>query len=193
MQHPIDTTAHRITASCKAPGTWSLPAGQAITLRPDTPGELRIMQGCVWLTLDGPHESRAGDLFLAAPAWLRLGAGHRVVLEPVAWAGASGAAIDWVPTHQPAAWRVAVAQPAADLRRAAGAAALSVRAVVGALLRLAGALLGLVPEGLVFAAGLVARRDRATAGTFALRAHSSASRAQGCIKAGDSIASSGAL
>ncbi|MBK6926064.1 MAG: DUF2917 domain-containing protein [Comamonadaceae bacterium] len=48
-------------------------------MRPKVPGVLRVGQGCVWITLDGPHERRAGDLF-RKPGRLSIAAGQRVVL-----------------------------------------------------------------------------------------------------------------
>ena len=83
MQNPSDPAQSLFDTPRKAAGWWPLAAGHAITLHPDTAGELRIGQGCVWLTLDGPHERRAGDLFLEAGASLPIAAGQRVVLEPL--------------------------------------------------------------------------------------------------------------
>jgi len=181
MQNPSDPAQSLFDTPRKPAGWWPLAAGRAITLRPDAAGELRIGQGCVWLTLDGPHERRAGDLFLEAGASLPIAAGQRVVLEPVARAGTREAAIDWRPAVAPEGWAAAVTQPAEDLRLAAGAAGLALRAAAGAFVRLGAGLLGLVPAALGFATDWVARRDRGTPGTAAFRAHSSASRAQGCM------------
>ena len=193
MQTPSEALQSLMATPHKPAGFWSLARGRATTLRPRVPGVLRVGQGCVWITLDGPHERRAGDLFLQAGARLPIAAGQRVVLEPVLRDGQGDAAIDWQPSVAPAAWPAAVAQPALDLRLAAGAAVVALRAAVGAGVRLAGGLLSLLPAGLEFAIDRVARRDRGAMGSPAFNAHSSASRAQGCIKAGDSIASSGAL
>ena len=192
MQTPSEALQSLMATPHKPAGFWSLARGRATTLRPRVPGVLRVGQGCVWITLDGPHERRAGDLFLQAGARLPIAAGQRVV-EPVLRDGQWDAAIDWQPSVAPAAWPAAVAQPALDLRLAAGAAVVALRAAVGAGVRLAGGLLSLLPAGLEFAIDRVARRDRGAMGSPAFNAHSSASRAQGCIKAGDSIASSGAL
>ncbi len=193
MQTPSDALQSLTAMPRKPAGFWSLASGQATTLRPKVPGVLRVGQGCVWITLDGPHERRAGDLFLQAGARLSIAAGQRVVLEPVLRDGQWDAAIDWQPSVAPASWPAAVAQPALDLRLAAGAAVVALRAAVGAGARLVGGLLSLLPAGLEFAIDWVARRDRGALESPAFNAHSSASRAQGCIKAGDSIASSGAL
>lgn len=72
-------------------GSWVLPAGQAITL--DIPDEsaLRVTQGRVWATLDGPHQGPAndlGDVVLAAGERLALHPGQRLVIEPWSLGGA---------------------------------------------------------------------------------------------------------
>ncbi len=58
-----------------------------------------------------------------------------------------------------------MAQPAADLRLALGSAGFALRGAAGALLRLAGGVLGLLPAGLSFAMNKVAQHDRLTLGT----------------------------
>mgnify|MGYP002776242155 FL=1 len=151
-----------------AHGCWKLAAGRAVTLRPTATGDLRIAQGRVWATLDGPHARRAGDLFLEAGETLPLQAGQRVVLEPFGTAGqGAAAAFDWVPVPAPqtARWPAAVAQPASDLRLALASAGFALRGAAWALLRLTGGVLGLAPAGLGSAIGWIARRDRLTMGT----------------------------
>lgn len=150
-----------------AHGCWKLAAGRAVTLRPTARGDLRIAQGRVWATLDGPHARRAGDLFLEAGETLALRAGQRVVLEPYGAAGPCAAAFDWVPlqARQASRWPVAVAQPASDLRLALASAGFALRGAAWALLRLTGGVLGLAPAGLGSAIGWIARRDRLTMGT----------------------------
>ena len=175
MQLPASGSGVGLAAS------WTFSSERAVMLGTRSGGFLRVDTGAVWLTLDGPHERRAGDLFLEAGARMPIAAGQRVVLEPVARAGTREAAIDWLPAVVPEGWPAAVAQPAADLRLAAGAAGLALRAAAGAFVRLAGGLLGLLPAAFGFATDWVARRDRGTLGTAAFRAHSSASRAQGCM------------
>ena len=164
-------------------GFWKLDAGRALTLSPMAPGLLRIGQGRVWVTLDGPHGGLAGDLFLEAGASLPVLAGQRVVMEPFGTAGRGVAAFDWVPvlSCQTSGWPAAVAQPASDLRLALASAGLALRGAAGALLRLAGGLLGLASAGVGAATDWVARRDRLTMGTLAFNAHSSESRAQGIM------------
>ena len=66
-------------------GTWKLETGRALTLHPSEAGELRVAQGRLWATLDGPHTGSMrglGDLFVEPGTPLRLRAGQRVVLEP---------------------------------------------------------------------------------------------------------------
>src|SRR3954471_18794693 len=67
-------------------GTWKLEPGRALTLHPSEAGELRVAQGRLWATLDGPHSGPLrglGDLVVEPGSALRLRAGQRVVLEPV--------------------------------------------------------------------------------------------------------------
>ena len=67
-------------------GAWKLEAGRALTLHPSQPGELRVDQGRLWATLDGPHSGSLrglGDLLVEAGTVLPLRAGQRVVIEPV--------------------------------------------------------------------------------------------------------------
>lgn len=66
-------------------GTWKLAPGRALTLHPGEPGELRVAQGRLWATLDGPHSGSPrglGDIVVEAGGVLRLRAGQRVVIEP---------------------------------------------------------------------------------------------------------------
>src|SRR6185312_5122410 len=178
------------TVSAALPCSWRLDAGRAVTMRPHETGVLSVAHGQVWATLQGPHRGRGNDLgdhFLLPGESLTLRAGQQVVLE--AWDAASQAPVwfSWDPqaaaAHgpRPAArgWRVAVAQPLGDLRRALGGA-------VGAAVRLAMGFTG-------FALDLVASRARPTRAERAFSADSSASRAQGAMNCDDSIASCGAL
>ena len=67
-------------------GTWKLEPGRALTLHPTGTGELRVAQGRLWATLDGPHSGSLpglGDIVVEPGAALRLRAGQRVVIEPV--------------------------------------------------------------------------------------------------------------
>lgn len=102
---------------------WKLMPGRAISLLPHKAGVLRIAQGQVWATVNGPHAGQGnepGDHFLQAGQQLAVDAGQRLVFE--AWGGAPEAPVyfEWSPV--PAAvvvrasrWPVAVAQPLRDL------------------------------------------------------------------------------
>lgn len=143
------------------PGYWKLAPGQAISLQPREAGALRIAQGQVWATFDGPHTghgNESGDQFLKAGQSVDVRAGQRVVFEPCGKPRDTPVYFVWIPEAGVAcAWRNPLdwLQPFRSLGLAA---------------RLAW--------------GLDWR---------AFRAASSASRAQGAIKGGDSMASSGAL
>ena len=68
------------------PERWKLRAGQAIRLQPSQASELRVTEGRVWATFDGPHHGPANDLgdhFLSAGQGLRISAGQPLVIE--AW------------------------------------------------------------------------------------------------------------
>lgn len=132
-----------------ARGCWKLEAGRAVTLRPTVAGLLRIAQGRVWVTGEGPHERLTGDLFLEAGMCLPVRAGQRLVIEPFGATGPCPAAFDWVPAfaRPTSRWPATLARPASDLRLAVGALGAALWGAAGALARLAGALLGLVPAG----------------------------------------------
>ncbi len=157
MPHPDHTLAHPC-AACRPvarTGAFTLQAGQALSLKPSAPSQLRIAQGCAWVTLP----SQPGDHFLQAGDVLWVDAWDALVMET--WRMPQGQTLyfDWdpVPMHIPAASAVvhrgslsatvpsprprisygaAVLAPLADLR-----AALALGA--GALARLASGLLGL--------------------------------------------------
>ncbi|WP_423456755.1 DUF2917 domain-containing protein [Ottowia sp. VDI28] len=130
----MSTAAHSLPLSARTSGAWTLAAGRAIAMRPRQNGEILIINGAVWATLDGPHEGLEsgplGDLYLQAGERLRLIAGRQVVLEPFVPRGArpqlaSAVKFDWVPSPQASAadsWEATVAQPADDLGRALGEA-----------------------------------------------------------------------
>lgn len=66
-------------------GAWKLETGRALTLHPSEAGELRVAEGRLWATLDGPHAGSyrgLGDLIVESGTSLRLRAGQRVVIEP---------------------------------------------------------------------------------------------------------------
>lgn len=131
--------------------------------------ELRVQEGCVWITLDGPHSGApndSGDVFLNAGSSLHVPAGRRLVIEALRTVGADAAHLSWS--------RVAPAYGFLCAVAALGAFdALAVLAV------LRGAALGALRGAL--------------AGARAAKAASNASRAQGAMACGESIASSGAL
>jgi len=125
-------------------GSWKLGAGRAMTLRSAEAGILRIAQGRVWATLDGPHTGPAnnqGDVILQAGERLTLLPGQRVVIESWQAPGRASAPefacaneavyFSWDPA-QPAQhvnlqagtrWQVAVAYPLRDFGQALAMAA----------------------------------------------------------------------
>lgn len=66
---------------------WHLAGAQSLRVRGT--GRLRVMQGRVWLTVDG----EAQDRVLAAGDSLTLRRGHRLVVE--AWSAHEGARLRW--------------------------------------------------------------------------------------------------
>lgn len=168
MNSQPTTPAHQSTA--RQAGTWKLAAGQAITLRPHEPGLLRVAQGSVWATGDGPHPgplNDQGDLVLQAGDQLPLRRGQRVVIE--ALDSRLPAHFAWEPVHgrEPLTLQAAaLAQPAEDLR-------LAVVLGVGAAGRLVSALAGL--------GRALLGRERPSLVECAFKAHSSACRAHGAM------------
>ncbi len=150
-------------------GTWKLAAGRAITLQPRQPGLLRIAQGRVWVTGDGPHPgplNQQGDRFLCAGERLALARGERLVIE--ALDPGQRAHFSWDPLPQPAPGNglVELAQPVRDLR-------LAVVLGLGAAGRLVVALAAIGWRLLL--------RGRPSLAERALNAHSSASCAHGAM------------
>ena len=87
-----------------APGTWKLPPGQALTLRPREPGLLEVVYGEIWATFDGPHSGHLndwGDRVVRAGERLWLGAGQNLVVE--SWRNDAPAFFSWDPAQLPAA------------------------------------------------------------------------------------------
>ena len=65
-------------------GFWKLAPERAVTLHPGEDGVLRVAQGRVWATLDGPHHGPAndwGDVILHSGEQLTLAPGQHVVVE----------------------------------------------------------------------------------------------------------------
>lgn len=126
------TAAHSLSTTVHTNGAWTLTQGRAITLNPREDGDIRIIGGSVWATLDGPHEGwesgPLGDLYLQAGALLAVRAGQHAVLEPFTphhadTHPAQAVEFDWIPRPLSSAahsWETAVGQPANDLGRALG-------------------------------------------------------------------------
>lgn len=104
-------------------GCWKLAPGRAISLQPREAGVLRIAQGQVWATVDGPHPGHGnelGDHFLQSRQQLAVRAGQHLVFE--AWSEASEMPVyfDWTPvpasvSANASRWNSAVIQPLHDL------------------------------------------------------------------------------
>lgn len=81
------------------PGCWTLAPDRAITLDARQTGWLRIAQGAVWATHDGPHPQGAanawGDIVLLPGARMHLRPGQSVVLE--SYPADAAACISWEP------------------------------------------------------------------------------------------------
>lgn len=84
---------------------WQMAPGRALQFQADQAVELRIAQGRVWATLDGPHAGVAndwGDLVLRCGDRFTLQRGQRIVLE--SWsetASGGGARLVWSPAAPP--------------------------------------------------------------------------------------------
>jgi hypothetical protein len=152
------------------------------------PEALRLQAGCSgWLWVDGgavwiTRQGEGVDHVLSGAEALYLGRGDEVVAEP--WRTGQAVGLRWA--------RAADAQALVDLRRAEGAVTLrparssGVFSAGGATVSLgAGAVWRALAVGLRGLSGRLAAAAR--------RADARASRAQGCMAAGDSRASSGAL
>ena len=83
------------------PGFWKLAPEHAVTLNPSEAGVLRIAQGQVWATLDGPHQGPAndwGDVVLHSGEQLKLMPGQHVVVEPFGDAVNEPVYFSWEPS-----------------------------------------------------------------------------------------------
>jgi len=123
MASKMLTQTQQSSAVPAPPGAWKLAAGRAMSLRPREAGVLRVAQGRIWATFDGPHRgplNDLGDQILDPGDVLRLRGGQGLVIE--AWDAQAPAFFswDWLPDPTPrAAPRIAaVDQPLADLRAA---------------------------------------------------------------------------
>lgn len=137
MSHPIASSSR-----CAAIGSWRLHPGHAMSLRPRRASLLRIYCGRVWVTQGGPYDligRESGDRFLSPGDTLRVPAGARLVMEPLAEAGDEQPVhFDWAeaPCQRPAErFASEVLVPARELRRAV---ALAGQALVRTLRGLAG-------------------------------------------------------
>ncbi len=84
-----------------APECWKLVPDRALTLRADTAGVLRVSQGRVWVTADGPHQGPAndwGDMVLHSGEQLLLQPGRQVVVEAYGEAVNQAAFFSWEPS-----------------------------------------------------------------------------------------------
>ena len=96
-------------------GYWKLMPGRAISLQPRVASVLRMAQGRVWITFDGPHAghgNESGDHFLQAGQQMQVRAGQRLVLE--SWSEAP-VYFEWSPlptalTVHAARWKMALSQ-----------------------------------------------------------------------------------
>ena len=113
------------SAAIESAGNWKLDGGRAITLRSKDEGVLRVAQGRVWATIDGPHIGPAndsGDFFLDAGESLTLPAGQRVVIESWNACANETAYFSWDPTvsakqmdqQADSRWQLGVAYPLRD-------------------------------------------------------------------------------
>ncbi|MEO8024058.1 DUF2917 domain-containing protein [Polaromonas sp.] len=158
-------------------GCWKLGERQALTLRPNRAGVLRIAHGRVWITFDHvrPDDTvRGGDHFLDAGDILKLQPGQALVMESWSAGQHNAAYFSWDPLpacegvilstrpHRVLAtapqWRASVHQPLRDLRLAlvlTGSAL--ARLAAGLVVALVGALLSLAPRSVMNAAALRSR------------------------------------
>lgn len=115
-----------LTLSCRqAIGSWRLHPGHAMGLRPRRDSVLRIYCGRVWVTQGGPYPvvgRESGDHFLSPGDALRVPAGARLVMEPLADAGDERPVhFDWtevVPQRRSERFAQDVLAPARELRAA---------------------------------------------------------------------------
>ncbi len=106
-QIAFDSPLFDTQAACTEPaGSWKLGADRAMTLHCHQAATLRVTQGRLWATVDGPHQgapNNLGDVVLNAGERLHLRAGQRLVIE--SWSGchldrgAGTAYFTWEPDH----------------------------------------------------------------------------------------------
>jgi hypothetical protein len=86
------------------PGSCRLEAGQAITMRARQAGQLRVVQGRLWITFSNAAQDarvRAGDHFLLPGQSLAVSAGETVVMESWAVGQPVPAWVCWEPAPVP--------------------------------------------------------------------------------------------
>lgn len=164
MTSQESTRAHQSTIALA--GSWKLRPGRALTLKPREPGRLRVAQGTLWATGDGPHAgplNDQGDRILRMGEQVTLRSGERLLVE--SWDGDRPAYFSWDP------WPVARRRPldTSALLQALGDLRLALVLGVTSLGRLLAALSGLAWER-------AGRGGRSALAERAFRAHSSACR-----------------
>jgi Protein of unknown function (DUF2917) len=148
-------------------GAFTLAPAQALALQPKANSSIRVTCGSAWVTLGDGR-----DVFLQAGQSMTAPADSRVVMESLL--RGQGLTFDWQPAP-------VVATGRSPLRGRAVEVSLARDLKVQALRDLRGA------------AALLLRGLGGGFKALALMAHSSASRAQGRMASGESIASSGAV
>src|SRR4051812_29012015 len=84
MDFQLLIQTHQSLSATALPGTWKLAPGRAITLRPSETGVLRVANGQIWATCDGPHQgpmNDLGDRVISTGGQLPVRAGERLVVE----------------------------------------------------------------------------------------------------------------
>ncbi|HZY18865.1 MAG TPA: DUF2917 domain-containing protein [Ramlibacter sp.] len=124
------------------PGAWKLEPGRAVTLRPREEALLRVMQGRIWVTFDGPHAGALNDLgdrVVGAGETFHAPAGRRIVLEPMDSGVPAWFNWEFAPEALPVATtaRQGVRQSWRELRLALGLAGGAAARLAGGLVRAA--------------------------------------------------------
>lgn len=135
------------TLSCRqAIGSWRLHPGHAMGLQPRRASLLRIYCGRVWVTQGGPYAvvgRESGDHFLSPGDALRVPAGARLVMEPLAETGDERPVhFDWtevVPQRRSERFAQDVLAPARELRAAVGQGGVALARLVRGLIGWGGA------------------------------------------------------
>lgn len=140
----VAATAPSLQSSCQ----WTLAAGKALRLRAKHRSVLRIGQGRIWATFDGPHfgaPNDQGDLVLDPGDSLEMRPGRDVVLQP--WGSSQDAAVqfklDTLPDADPPCqpdlplaptrWQASVLEPARQFAHFASRSILALGAMLWGL------------------------------------------------------------